>query len=384
MAGYLFNLDKLQSLEMYIRRGIYSTKLSTPAGIWKRHHEATFADYATMKAGDNVYFFIDRKIYGIGELVDIESDCKFCNFPNASHPNDVDYTEIKNLLLWDEGEFSKNQRWLCTFKPSPHFFCNGIDMDDVLTSNPAAFRMLRAFWGLSFIKFDDVENQAFKDIILKSNKQNLENPVIGEDVFQTDYQQVHSDIGSKVTSGEYTLQVSPILSSCAEGNLLKHEMAIEAGILFQLSYSNAHTVDIFGEWDYLYHQVIASPFKPIDYMDKMDIFGYAYIGGFDPTKSKFLVVENKKGSAIPSDIEQLLKYVDWQKDEYCFGDYSMIHAFLVASDFSREVVNHKNDVCSRKYTVGRRPARSLEWTNLQLVKYEFDPDSASLRFEIVN
>lgn len=66
MAGYIFNLDSPQSLEAYIQNGIYATKLSRPTGRWQIHHEGTFADYATMEPGDNIYFFIERKIYGIG------------------------------------------------------------------------------------------------------------------------------------------------------------------------------------------------------------------------------------------------------------------------------------------------------------------------------
>jgi hypothetical protein len=69
MAGYIFGLDSLESLLRYTENGVYATKLSTPTTSWKAHHEGTFADYATMKAGDNIYFFIQRKIYGIGRLV---------------------------------------------------------------------------------------------------------------------------------------------------------------------------------------------------------------------------------------------------------------------------------------------------------------------------
>jgi hypothetical protein len=82
-----------------------------------------------------------------------------------------------------------------------------------------------------------------------------------------------------------------VLSSCAEEDRLKHEMAIEAGILHQLSIKDEDTCDIFDDWDYLSHQVIASPFKPIDYMDKMDLFGYSYLPEFEPTKARFLVGE---------------------------------------------------------------------------------------------
>ena len=43
-------------------------------------------------------------------------------------------------------------------------------MDEVLSSAPEKFKILRVFWKLSFIKFSDTENQAFKDIILGDGK----------------------------------------------------------------------------------------------------------------------------------------------------------------------------------------------------------------------
>ena len=36
--------------------------------------------------------------------------------------------------------------------------------------------MLRSFWKVSFLKFDEDENQAFKDILLKTNKHILDKP----------------------------------------------------------------------------------------------------------------------------------------------------------------------------------------------------------------
>jgi hypothetical protein len=183
MAGYIFGLDNLDSLHLYTRSGVYATKLSAPSGLWKVHHEGTFADYSTMQEGDNVYFFIKRKIYGIGKLVSLDGDCKFFNFPAAGEPQNIDYQDIKGNLLWDEGEISVNQRCICVFETDPHFFKLGIDMDDVLSSNPSAFKMLRAFWKVSFIKFDDEENQAFRDIILKRNQSALVVPGGSEEVF---------------------------------------------------------------------------------------------------------------------------------------------------------------------------------------------------------
>jgi len=384
MAGYIFNLDNIESLKLYIDKGVYATKLNPlKNNYWSRQHEGTLADYLTMKSDDSVYFFIDRKIYGIGKLINIHSDCKFSNYPQACFAENFNYVEKKNELLWDEGELSIDQRWLCTFQPSPCFFINGIDMDDVLASNPSAFKMLRTFWRLSFIKFDDEENQAFKDAILRFNQDALHNPKENENIFKSDYRSKHNEIYRKLNKNKnYIINISPILINCADGGYLEHEMALEAGLLHQISYNDEETKDIFGRWDYLSHQVVASPFKPIDYMDKMDAFGYRYIKEFKPTRSKYLVAEIKKDEATINDIEQLLKYVDWVKDEYCYGDYEMINAFLIAYHFNNELINYKKDSVSRKYIINRRPAKSYEWNNLQFVKYSFD-GKKKIKFQLI-
>lgn len=380
MAGYIFSLDNLHSLSLYTQYGIYATKLSPPTRTWRAHHEGTFADYATMEAGDNVYFFINRKIYGIGKLINVGSDCKFFNFPNAGMPRIFSYHEIQPKLLWDEGENSVNQRCICLFKPDPYFFEGGVDMDDVLSSNPTAFKMLRAFWKLSFIKFDDEENQAFRNILLKRNQLVLANQELGNGIFHFQ-STLHKQLERRI-SKDYELKsgIYSMLENCAAGGALKHEMAIEAGLLYQLSIKDSNACTIFGEWDYLSHQVIASPFKPIDYMDKMDLFGYSYIPAYKPTKSRFLVGEIKKDSARTEDVDQLLKYVDWVRDEYCFGDYSLINAFLIAHHFDSNVIAHKRSVGIRNYTLGVKPTRSLEWNKVKLVKYSFNKDSRLLEF----
>jgi len=79
----------------------------------------------------------------------------------------------------------------------------------------------------------------------------------------------------------------------------------------------------------------------------------------------------------------LLKYVDWVRDEYGYGDYSMIRAVLVAYDFPAAVTRHKQNVGLRKYTVGVRPAQSLEWFNLKLVKYSFNPELMKIVFTLI-
>jgi hypothetical protein len=382
MAGYIFSLDSVDALDLYTTKGVYATKLSPPSGYWRTYHEGTFADYATMKEGDNVYFFIQRKIYGVGKLVNVGADCKYLNYPEAGKPRRFRYQDRSVELLWDEGEFSIDQRCVCFFEPDPCFFRLGIDMDDVLSSNPAAFKMLRAFQRLSFIKFDDEENQAFRDIILNRNKNTLLDPERMDGVFPLE--PCHEQVAALLPTGAYGLGpgIADVLSSCANDDVLRHEMAIETGLLYQLAAKEPLPCDLFGEWDYLSHQVIASPFKPIHYMDKMDLFGYAYIPGFRPTRSRYLVGEIKKDAARFEDIDQLLKYVDWVRDEYCHGDYSMIDAFLVAYSFDQAVLAHKQEVGVRQYTVGVRPATSQEWSNVTLVSYSFDASLGHLRFQL--
>lgn len=232
-------------------------------------------------------------------------------------------------------------------------------MDDVLASNPSKFKMLRAFWKLSFLKIDDEENKAIRDVLLKNNQFVLSNPS-EENCFNFSTN-VHNKITLKLSTNNYLLNVSETLKSCSKNNSIDHEMAIEAGTLYQISRKFNNSIKIFGDWDYLSHQVIASPFKPIDYMDKMDIFGYRYIPNYPGTISKYLVIELKKDSAKIEDIDQLLKYVDWIYQDYSFGDYSMIEAYLVAKSIPKSVIEAINTYAVRNYIIGRRPAKSSTW-----------------------
>lgn len=88
-------------------------------------------------------------------------------------------------------------------------------------------------------------------------------------------------------------------------------------------------------------------------------------------------------NATINDIEQLLKYVDWVKGEYCYGDYEMINAFLIAYNFNDELLKYKNDFVSRKYIINRRPAKSFEWNNLNFVKYSFN-SKKKINFQLIN
>ncbi len=373
MAGYLFLVNSEDAMRECMETGTYSTLVGEPRnGIWSGPAEGTFADYATMRPGDNVYFFIHRRIYGVGEMISIGGSSSFENFPGASRP-DVEAAGEAHAAEWLVGdkaiEDGKSQRWVCVFRGAPDFFTAGVDMDDVLASEPSAFRILRAMWKLSFIKFDDEENQAFKNAIYKANQPALADPKPGESVFEDRQVVTHSRIADLVSKGAYSLSAESVVLGCRNGDRLRHEMALEAGLLAQLTREGSSAQQAIGRWDYLSHQVVASPFKPIDYMDKMDVFGYRWIPGYRPTIAEYLVCELKKDTASRWDVEQTMKYVDWIRDEYAHGDYSMIAAHLIAADFAPDVAEFVSEVGKRSFMTQRRPARSQEWSNLKLVTY---------------
>ncbi len=157
----------------------------------------------------------------------------------------------------------------------------------------------------------------------------------------------------------------------------------EAAIIYQLTVNHQETTNVFGNWDYLTHQVIASPFKPIDYIDKMDIFGYRYIENQKPTLSNYLVIEIKKNIVNTQDVLQLMKYVDWVKNEYAFGDYSMIKAFLVGYAFTDDAISKFADIVERKFIYGVRPSVSATWNDVKLVTYSFNALTNFIDFAIV-
>lgn len=373
MAGYLITLNNEHHLAEIVKNGIYSTILSSPkTSSWKVHHEGTFADYLSMKAGDLVFFFVKRKIYGCGKLVNIGDDCKYLNYTEAGQPNGDRSDSFDNTRLLETS--TSENRCFCTFVPFPVFFKKGIDMDAILQNRDDPFRSVRTLWKLSFIKLDDDESQALFRIIMKANENCI-------DESETHYEfdiSVHDRI-ARLALYNYKLNRQLLITAGKDkkSNHLRHEMALEAALCEILTTTDSIP---FGKWDYISHQVPASPFKPIDYMDKIDVFGYRYIPGYD-IKSKFLIAELKKDVASGDIVEQIMKYVDWVSNEYANRDYSMIEAFIIASDFEKDVKALVEKHCVRNFTKGFRPTEFCVWNNIKMVRYEIIDDD--IRFSVV-
>lgn len=364
MAGYVFaignDIDPVKAIKECAIKGVYSTYIRTLAS---NPFEGTLADYISMKPGDNIYFFCKRKYYGVGEITKVGIDCKYCNYPGSTMLQTYKYDSIKDDLLVDYGEDSDKYRWLCTFKGSPYFFEEGIDTDEILKYKPNTFKMLRAFWKVSFIKLGDEENNSLKEIFLLRHQYQIENQ---EGVFSESTDTHHAILDHDLSL--YTIDPFNLLEKVAIENRLKHEMALEAGVVYDLCNDR---IDILGHWDYVSHQVIASPFKPIDYMDKIDIFAARYLVD-TKIQCKYLVAELKKDITGIETIDQVLKYVDWVCGEYSYGNYESIKACIIAADFEEKVFEYYSDVVQRFYTVGSHPAINKKWNDLRLIRYTYE------------
>lgn len=363
MAGYVFaiggDINPVDAIRKCAEKGVYSTYLSSLAPI---PFEGTLADYMSMKPGDNIYFFCKRKYYGVGELISVGPDCKYCNYPHSTARKEAKYEEIADNLLVDYGPESSHYRWLCTFKGSPFFFEEGIDTDEILTYKPNTFKMLRAFWKVSFIKLSDEENASLKEIFLLRRQYETQTQT---GVF-AEKPDTHSLIGSR-NLDDYLIHPSDMLQTCSSGDRVKHEMALEAAVVYDLCHSQ---IPEMGHWDYVSHQVIASPFKPIDYMDKIDVLAMRYL---PDTKipCKYLVAELKRDAADNATIDQVLKYVDWVCAEYAYGDYETIEACIIAAEYPDDIAAYYHEVVQRYYTLGSHPVRNKQWKSLKLLKYTY-------------
>lgn len=360
MAGYVVSMrtDNEHELIDSISKGVYGTVLNVSKGKWTAPVEGTIADYLSMKKGDHIYFFSKRKLYGIGKLVAIGThDCKLLNYEGAGDPSMAGAVNEESMIIKDS-----SIRFICTFEPDPMIFKTGLDMDFVLQSNPAAFKMLRAFWKLSFIKIDDVEDQALFDIIHRENFR-----VNSDENAVTFNKQIHKLIES-VNVKSHELNYLKISASSISGERFQREMGLEAAMI---SYLMEDSIE-FGNWDYLSHQVVASPIKPVDYMDKMDIFGYRKIPNYE-TIDKYLVMELKKDRIGRDVIDQTMKYVDWVNQEYAHGDFEMIEAYVVASEFEEEILDYCKAIAVRSYSKNK-PAINKVWRNLRLFKYRVNAD----------
>ncbi len=367
MAGFIFSISKkegINGVKKCIKNGYYASivpnkGLDNPTGA--RVVASVLADFCSMKEGDNVYFLSNRQIYGAGKMKKIGPDCKYKNYLSAHELVEKNNFEEDDAPLTD---LTPEYRWVCFFEPEGQFFEKGIDMDEVLLYKPESFRMLRAFQDVTFIKIDNEENRALKECLYLKNRGQTE-------IFEFSDSE-HKRIG-KIDLKKYLIVPEETIGSMYDKKTgeIRLEMLLEAAILNKIMRGDF----LDTQYDYVTHQVIASPFKPLAYIDKMDIFAYKYLDNYpDSFKpiEKYLVIEIKKGRANSELLLQLMRYVDWISKEYAAGDYSLIKAIGISHEYSHDVSKTLKQYCTRSYLSDTHPNVSSEWNDLTLYAYTFD------------
>ena len=340
---------KEYALKRCILDGVYSARSSDkgPSFI------GTLADYLGMKEGDDIFFFTDRKIYGIGKLINIKNvDCRFRI--HAKTDGVVDLIETRDPSV---------HQFVCTFVPEPYFFKTGVDMDEVLLFCPEKIKSLRFLSQRTFMKLDDEESNAIKNVIARKNEHCLHK--YDEKMHFDHADDVHKEMCERLETcvDEYNLSVFDYIE---DNKKVSSEYYIEGMVMALLRKGNSGTL---GQWDFIGRQFPASPPKPSEYVEYMDLFGYRYVPGFPGAISKYIVVELKTGTINRAHIQQTMKYVDWISREYAKGDYSMIEAYTVGFDVEDGIEETTKDITERNYIIEGHPVENRKWQALKVFSY---------------
>lgn len=101
--------------------------------------------------------------------------------------------------------------------------------DEVLVYKPNTFKMLRAFWNVSFIKLGDEENESLKEILLLRHQQEMRT---GQCVWERN-EEIHDLIGAHELD-RYLIKPESLLCNCVRADRVKHEMALEVSVVYDL------------------------------------------------------------------------------------------------------------------------------------------------------
>ena len=66
-----------------------------------------------------------------------------------------------------------------------------------------------------------------------------------------------------------------------------------------------------------------------------------------------------------------MKYIDWVCNEYAYGDYGAITAYIIAYSFNDEVIKYVKKNVKRYYSYGIRPTTNETWNNIKLIEYRY-------------
>lgn len=325
--GVFITLYDEESLKLYLKNGLFGF-LATPVNTSKPNPRSNYfhvlADYACLREGSDVFFFIKRKIYYGGKVIGNESLGSF--FINGE--NSPLGRSTKANLFWNEDfryekdtSLNKGQFYVETnngrkIKAQPFIVCfnTSDDSGKFITSDDLYFELgsypfplpSNAMQGMGFCTLTPGETKIALNLIGKSKN-------------RIDY------------------SLSPV---CASGGkrlfseeLIDPNYMNESELEFNLLANFDKFLGILGRNHYcLCRQIPISPFKP-ENMDRADICLYdtedLIQGGTLPN----VVIELKDEKANFHAYEQVHRYLRWLEKVTEPNEFEKIEAYIVAPSF---------------------------------------------------
>lgn len=274
LAGVIINLSGPEPRERYCTSGAYSYKQRRPAAGrrgWGQYEKA-LADYLALGDGDLVFFFENRRIYGTGRIVRLPGTerATLCNYPRSW---DL-WKDPEPMFLWDNEPEDDlvDHPFVVFFTPDPAWYTQGIDMDEALESDAHGYvRSLPFFSGVSFARIDAFEAAHLASLIRKANT--------AGDSYPDKHKEVHRR-ATRVLANHakvFNIDVDALVQQYSEDQLLRHETLLEAWLIDAFRNRWELVRPIMGgrsQPTFVARQVPASPFKPPEYIDRIDLLAY--------------------------------------------------------------------------------------------------------------
>lgn len=391
MKGYIFAVGEGTDPRQILGRGVHGVRMSRKAS-WSGPMLATLADHTTIRPGDLAFFFQERNIYGVGEIID-----PFAGAP----PTRGVVTNYAQALLADGHAASTAEaaigpgldpaweeiRLVIPFVPAPAFFSVGIDMDEVL-GYPGA----DAAWGLRFW-----QGQSFKQLgedetalLLRVFLRRFGNGAAPPPVAARTRKQLRAlfdplkhrafDMCEMVAStpGAYV----------GAGDELRHEFVLHGLLVEALDPTPPRAGDFASPQRLdVYREIAASPPKPAAYKDSIDVMATRRFPAGPAVGIHYELIEAKahklpyRAAAQDFDaiVTQLMKYVDFVAHQYAGGNYAAVSATYVAYDFSPAIRAawtaaraNPTVVTTRSYVLNPRQAPPTRlWSAIRLFTYRW-------------
>lgn len=390
MKGFIFALDDSADVERILARGVFGVRQPAPLGqygaqawdpmSWTDGQLETFADWHSVAPGDLVFFFQDRLIFGVGEVVGLPAhprQAALTNFADSEISRRAMPLPAQALYgPTDDAEWFR-VRAVILFVKSPALFRVGIDMDEALSAYMAEPWPLHYWAGRSFVQLTEAEARLLRAAFLRR--------------FAGQGAELATPPDKVALLGRATaLALRPISSAVyinASRNLyvdaaskFRNEKTLHAALMEQLQANGgAFPLSSPGRSD-TYHELPASPAKNPGWVDRMDLVACSVWPGTDIVTG-YELIEAKKDQLSVGPVNtfdrffsQPMRYVDFLARHYAGGNMHSVDVHIVAGSYSPKFLSafHASPTLPRHYSLSPRDRDPIRaWERVRLWSYEW-------------